>query len=351
MILEVDSSKFHKGYPQGSLFFVPKRRGAWYLFPVFLVLGLFVAPACSPTGAMEEPIILQGEAQGTTFCIRYWDEPTMSLMPETIADSIQSYLVAFNKVASAWDTGSTLSRWNRGLVVRDQNDRAWNRLLEEGQRIKELTNGWMDPEVGRFTSAWGFNGQEAVLGKGNPASDSACIKALKSSNKQVYDVNAYAQGLSVDGVANILKHFGVAHALVEIGGELYALGNRPDGTAFQVAVDAPTEVRGGEPITVVELKDRGMATSGNYRKYQVDPKTGTRYGHTLNPFTGWTARTDLLSATVLAPSSSEADGAATALMAMGLKRAKELVQKHPEWDVVLVYSNSAGEWEIYTTLK
>ncbi len=349
MILEDNFAQRKKGYPQGSLFFVFNlfRSG---LTQGVVLSGIAAAVSCTTAPKTEDPIVLQGEAQGTTFAITYWP---VSETPasERVADSIQLYLVAFNEVASAWDTGSVISRWNRGMDFDQDEPAEWNRLLQEGQRIKNLTNGWMDPEVGRFTSAWGFNGQKAVLGTGNPSADSARIRELMGLTKPCYDVNAFAQGLSVDGVAQILKHFGVAHALVEIGGELYALGGRPDGSDFQVAVDAPTEVRKGKPITVVGLKNRGMATSGNYRKFQVDPKSGMRYGHTLNPFTGWTARTDLLSATVLAPSSSEADGVATALMAMGLNQAKELVLKHPEWDVVLVYSNPSGAWEVYSTLE
>ena len=349
MILEGNFAQRKKGYPQGSLFFVSSLCNVG-LAPLVVLCGLLVTVGCTTAPKTGEPVVLQGEAQGTTFAITYWP---VSETPasERVADSIQRYLVAFNKVASAWDTSSVISRWNRGMVFRDGEPVEWNRLLQEGQRIKNLTNGWMDPQVGRFTTDWGFNGQKAVLGTGNPSADSARIRELMGLTKPIYDVNAYAQGRSVDGVAQILKHFGTAHALVEIGGELYALGGRPDGSNFQVAVDAPTEVRKGKPITVVGLKNRGMATSGNYRKFQVDPKSGMRYGHTLNPFTGWTARTDLLSATVLAPSSSEADGVATALMAMGLNKAKELVQKHPEWDVVLVYSNPSGVWEVYSTLE
>jgi thiamine biosynthesis lipoprotein ApbE len=140
---------------------------------------------CTAAQRTEEPVVLQGEAQGTTFAITYWP---VSETPasERVADSIQRYLLAFNKVASAWDTGSVISRWNRGVVFDDVEPAEWDRLLKEGQRIKDLTNGWMDPEVGCFTTAWGFNGQKAVLGTGNPSADSARIRELMGLTKPIY---------------------------------------------------------------------------------------------------------------------------------------------------------------------
>jgi thiamine biosynthesis lipoprotein len=216
-------------------------------------------------------------------------------------------------------------------------------------RLKTYTNGWMDPAVGKYTTAWGFNGAKAVLGQGSPQSDSAVIQSLRESSEPVYDVNAYAQGSSVDGVARLLKRNGVKHALVEIGGELYALGGKPDGRPFVVSVDYPAEERQEKPLEVVDLKDLGMATSGDYRSAKKDPVTGRRYGHTLNPFTGWTGQTDVLSATVFARTAAEADGVATALVAMGAEKAKKWLKAHPKCDALLVLSGANGTWTVYRT--
>jgi thiamine biosynthesis lipoprotein len=223
-------------------------------------------------------------------------------------------------------------------------------VLDEGLRLHALTDGWMDPSVGKYTEAWGFTGKSAILGLGNAKSDTLAMARLQQSRRVVYDVNAFAQGHSVDGVAQLLSQMGVKHALVELGGELFALGGKPDGLPFQVAVDAPQEERSTTPATQVPLESQGMATSGNYRKYRTDPTTGRKYGHTLNPFTGWTAQTDVLSATVLAPSASEADGVATALVAMGQSAAKKWAIKHPEVQVFLIYSDKKGNVQTFQTI-
>lgn len=349
MILEANSNRKEKGYPSGSLFFAPRRRFRFGAVLATLFLGA-AAIGCAPSEKEDDgSISFAGEAQGTTFSVLYWPESSTP-EAEVLADSVQRYLADFNRVASAWDSSSVLSRWNRGdAAVRAESPDAFLALLEEGMRLKTYTNGWMDPAVGKYTTAWGFNGAKAVLGQGSPQSDSAVIQSLRESSEPVYDVNAYAQGSSVDGIARLLKRNGVKHALVEIGGELYALGGKPDGRPFVVSVDYPAEERQEKPLEVVDLKDRGMATSGDYRSAKKDPVTGRRYGHTLNPFTGWTGQTDVLSATVFARTAAEADGVATALVAMGAGEAKKWLKAHPECDALLVMGSAEGSWTVYRT--
>lgn len=346
--LEVDCTPGKKGYPKGSLFFVPLRRFLQReTVALWILLG--VQSGCQPSPSGRESITLAGEAQGTTFRIVYWPEDSV-VSAEQLADSVQRYLADFNRVASAWDTASVLCRFNRAHDPQfNQAPESFQLIINEGVRLKAWTDGWLDPEVGKYTTAWGFNGAPAVLGQGSPQKDSVLIQQLREQTKPCYDVNAYAQGFSVDGVAQLLKRNGVRHALVEIGGELFALGGKPDGTPFSVAVDLPQEERSDKPLEVVGLVNRGMATSGDYRSARVDPTTGRQYGHTLNPFTGWTGRTDVVSATVFARSASEADGVATALVAMGSERAKKWLRTHPECDALLVIGKSDHSWTVYST--
>lgn len=335
MILEGNFAPRKKGYPWGSLFFA--------------VTALAVA--CSPSSPTPDaPYVLTGEAQGTTFNITYWPESNTP-NTDTVSARVRRYLEFYNRAVSLWDPQSELSLWNAGQWDAQRSFSPLAKaVLAEGQRLRLLTNGWMDPAVGKYTEAWGFTGKDAILGLGNSKSDSLKMTLLQQSSTVVYDVNAFAQGHSVDGVAQLLRQMGVEHALVELGGELYALGGKPNGSPFQVAVDAPQEERSKTPVTQVPLETRGMATSGNYRKYRTDPNTGMKYGHTLNPFTGWTAQTNVLSATVLAPSASEADGVATALVAMGQSAAKKWATSHPEIYVFLIYSDQKGNVKTFQTI-
>jgi thiamine biosynthesis lipoprotein len=93
-----------------------------------------------------------------------------------------------------------------------------------------------------------------------------------------------------------------------------------------------------------------MATSGNYRKFYIDNKTGKKYVHTLNPKTGYPTQSNLLSASVIAKNCTLADGYATAFMAMGYKKSKVFLDKHPELQAFLVYSDEQGKVKTYHTI-
>src|SRR5690606_26114608 len=127
-------------------------------------------------------------------------------------------------------------------------------------------------------------------------------------------------GYSVDIVTDFLQSKGIQNAIVEIGGELFALGNNTiDSKDWVVGIDNPlqsTEER--ELITTVKLKNLGMPTSGNYRKVQIDSITGEKFMHNINPKTGDTLESNVVSTTVLAPNCIMADGYATAFMVMDL---------------------------------
>ncbi len=321
------------------------RRTAALFFGAY---ALWMLQACGHTN--EGSIELVGEAQGTTFSILYWpSEETPEA--DSVAKNVQRLLQTYNEAVSLWDPTSDLSRLNKGeSMAQEDLSPLTIQTLAEGERLKNVTQGWMDPSVGKFTRAWGFLQNAPQLGQGFPQKDSLRIDSLWHSPVVVLDVNAFAQGLSVDLVVEQLVRWGVKHALVEIGGEVRALGSKPDGSPFLLGIDAPTKERKATPQKIIPLEDRAMATSGNYRKFTTDPRTGKRYGHTVNPFTGWTATTDLVSVTVLASTASEADGVATACMAMGLQKTKEMLKEHPEWNVYLLFGSEKEGWSEYSTL-
>ena len=162
---------------------------------------------------------------------------------------------------------------------------------------------------------------------------------------------SFSQGHSVDVVLDYLKARGATAAFVEIGGEVRTFGQKPDGTSFRVGIEQPQEAKGKELMETVELQERALATSGNYRNYKTDPATGAHYGHTLDAKTGWPIQTDVLSATMMGPSCALADGMATAAMAMGLERTRKWLQAHPEWDAILIYGSEKEGLSVWSTLK
>ena len=131
------------------------------------------------------------------------------------------------------------------------------------------------------------------------------------------DFNAIAQGTSVDLIAMLLEEKGLLNYLIEVGGELKAKGINADGNVWRVGIDKPSEEIDFQNRFqfILDLKDKALATSGNYRKFYV--RDGVKYAHTINPKTGFPSQNRLLSVTVVTSDCSLADAYATAFMAMG----------------------------------
>jgi FAD:protein FMN transferase len=163
------------------------------------------------------------------------------------------------------------------------------------------------------------------------------------------DFNAIAQGYSVDVISRFFDKLGLKNYLIEIGGEVRAKGTK-NGARWRIGIDRPEEnnFSPGEDLqAIIHISDESLATSGNYRKFYE--KDGIKYSHTIDPETGYPARNNLLSATIIAPDCATADGIATACMVMGLARARELIEKNTSFLAFFVYSDEKGNFRTWTS--
>jgi len=121
---------------------------------------------------------------------------------------------------------------------------------------------------------------------------------------------------------------------------------------WKIGIDRPSDnnvIPGSELQAIIKLKDRSLATSGNYRKFFVE--NGVKYSHTIDPVTGYPVKNQLLSATILASDCATADGVATACMVMGKDKTIEFLGLHPEFEGFLVFSDDSGEFQTWTSEK
>ena len=152
----------------------------------------------------------------------------------------------------------------------------------------------------------------------------------------------------MDLIAILLEEKGILNYLIEVGGELKAKGINADGNVWRVGIDKPSEeIDFKERFQfILDLEDKALATSGNYRKFYI--KNGVKYAHTINPKTGFPAQNRLLSVTVVTNECSLADAYATAFMAMGLKKTKQIIKTlDDDLEIYIVYSDKNGDWKIY----
>lgn len=301
---------------------------------------------------------IQGEAQGSTYSIKY-----ISTEEKVTKNQIDSLLTVFDLSLSTYRPDSKISKINSGdstVVVDD----FFTETFQLSNQIYKETNGLFDPTIGVLVNAYGFGPNKKQENLSQKQVDSLLqfvgfdkIALLpnktisKKHNQTFIDFNAIAQGYSVDVVVNYLKSKGIENAIVEIGGELFALGkNTIENKNWVVGIDNPLQKPEERTlIAKVKLENLGMATSGNYRKVTIDEKTGEKFVHIINPKTGLSQKNNVLSATVLSKSSGLSDGYATAFMLMSLAESKAFLQKHSELYVMLLYADENNKMQQFLT--
>ncbi len=297
-----------------------------------------------------------GFAQGTTYSVVFENSQRINLTD--LRTEVEKILRDFDMSLSLYQDSSVLSRINRNESVRP--DSYFIEALSFSKKISAITGGAFDLTVGPLVKAWGF-GPDASRNFTESMRDSLLSLVgmdkveirdgilFKSDPRINLDFNAIAQGYSVDVICRYFDSVGMKRYLVEIGGEVRVRGDKR-GVLWRIGIDRPVDnnMSPGEDLqAIISLKDRALATSGNYRKFYVE--NGIKYSHTIDPKTGYPARNQLLSATILAGDCATADAVATACMVMGKEKAVDFLNLHNEFDAYLIYSDDQGSFRTWAT--
>jgi FAD:protein FMN transferase len=317
------------------------------------LLLVAVAFFYSCTTPKSEYVKISGFAQGTTYNITYENSTN-----EYYAQAIDSILKAFDKSLSSYDSTSIISRINNNDATVEADD--WFvEVFKKSAEVNVISDGAFDITVGPVARAWGF-GDGPVAKHDSAYIDSLLqyvgMEKVKLEGRKVIkkypgvkiDVNAIAQGYSVDVVCDFFKSKGIKNYLVEIGGEVRGKGTNAKDIFWRIGIDKPSDgnmMPGNELQAIIEINNKSLATSGNYRKFFVED--GVKYSHTIDPKTGFPARNTLLSATVVCDDAMTADAYATAFMVLGVDKSMELLPKLKGIDVYFVYSNAQGDYVVF----
>ena len=321
-----------------------------------VLLTIIALSACSDR--KPKAIYNQGHAFGTTYFIQYYSSEDQNLKP-----GVDSVIAAINQSVSTYIPDSDISRINRGdttVVV----DEYFKEAYLISARLHEETEGYFDPTVGVLRNAYGFGEVKPMERIDSLVLDSLMKyvgfnKVRITEDNRVYkefpqiyfDFNAVAKGSGLDHIGDYLESKGITDYLIELGGEILSKGeNITKGKPWVVGIETPdSDLDNRSYEATVQLKNEGLAASGNYRKFRVDSITGIKYVHTINPLTGSAEKSDVTSATVIAPTCGEADAYATAFMAMGFERSVALLNNLPGVDAYLTYTDENGEDKVYIT--
>jgi len=296
----------------------------------------------------------EGFTQGTYYKIKYGPGSF------DYENDIKQLLVDFSSSLSTYDTTSLISRINQNdttAIVDDFFRTVFNKSVE----VNRASYGVFDITVAPVVNLWGFGftGDQPDF---DPKKIDSLMQYVGMSKVRIegdrvvkdlpgvmLDVNAIAKGYSVDVVAGFLKAKGYKNYLVDIGGECVAQGVNESGKVWRVGIEKPVDgTYYGEALqAIVRLKNRALATSGNYRRFiEID---GVKYAHTIDVKTGYPVRHNLLSATIVADDCITADAWATACMASGLEKSITLLKHHPEFGALLIYADENGDYKTYVT--
>ena len=287
---------------------------------------------------------------GTSYNITYQCAEDHKADIEKALNEVDASLSPFN------DT-SVITHVNRNEDV--ALDKLFLDVFRLAQKINGDTDGAFDITVAPLVNAWGFgfkngvNPDEKVIDSLRQVVGFQKIrlendKIVKADSRVMLDCSAIAKGYGVDVVANLLRGFGVKNFMVEIGGEVVTSGVNPDRLPWRIGVTKPTDDSlsiNNELQTVINVTDKAMATSGNYRNFYY--KGGRKYAHTIDPKTGYPVQHSILSATVITDDCATADAYATSFMVLGMEKAKKVLERHPEMMAYFIYSDDKGQNNVW----
>jgi FAD:protein FMN transferase len=323
------------------------------ILPVILIFLVFIVWAIRKNTANEERVSFNGQTMGTYYNIIY-------LHPDgtVYKKEVDSLLIVWNNSLSTYIRDSEISRFNRSGELYFESSYFYP-VLQKSREIFDASGGAFDPTIMPLVNAWGFGPEK------NGMPDSSDVKELlklvdfnliefdsihawKKKEGVQLDFSAIAKGFGVDVVGNFLHGKGISNYLVDIGGEITCKGINDRGTPWTTGIEDPqVEFSERKVMAVIEVSDKAIATSGNYRNFYV--ANGQKFAHTISPFTGYPVQHSLLSATVVADDCMTADGFATAFMVLGVDPSIRILNDHPELEVYLIFSDENGNLQIYMT--
>lgn len=313
-------------------------------------------------------VSISGKTMGTTYNIVFKDLDGQVSRHQAAVDSI---LVAFNEEVSTYIPTSIISRVNQDTTLQIEiaqlsdagtlqvNDFRAN--FDLAKRLYADTDGYMDATIMPLVNYWGFGYTEKrAVGQVDSIHIDAMLQLVgmdkvslkddiiyKSNPNITFDFSAFAKGYGVDLIGKYFESQDVVDYLVEIGGETLGRGLNKTAEPWKVGINTPkADASINDFQVIVQLDELAVATSGNYRIF-YENEAGDRYAHIINPRTGFSETSNLLSASVFAADCATADAYATAFMVMGLEAAMEKVEQEEGLEACLIYINEKEDLEVF----
>ena len=299
----------------------------------------------SCTNNLNRETVIRGYIYGTTYNILYFSEDELQLKVK-----IDSLFNVIDMSMSTYNSNSLISKINNNKEVK--LDDHFKFVFNTSKKIYQQTNGDFDPSIGPLVNSLDFGPKTNNISVDSLMSLVGLDKFKIVENRLLrpknsfLDFNAIAKGYSVDVISAFLTNSKVANFLVEVGGEIRSSGmNLGSNRNWKVGLDTPRfDGVQKEIYKAFNLQDKSMATSGVYRKFKTD-SLGNKYAHIIDPKTGYSSRTNILSVTVISDNCIDADAYATALHLMTLDEINLFVEKHNTISVFVIYEDDNNKMQ------
>ena len=287
---------------------------------------------------------------GTTYSVIYQYD-------EDLQDEIEKELRKVDDEFSMFNSQSVVAQINRGEKPKLSDN--FKDVFKLARQVSDDTHGAFDITVAPLVNAWGFGFKHEQMPTKQQVDSLMQLIGMQyvelkddiitmKKKGMMLDFSAIAKGYGVDVIARLLEHHGIKDFMVEIGGEITTSGINPERVPWKIGVNKPNEDalnESHELQTILNVTDKSMATSGNYRNFYI--KGGKKYAHTIDPKTGYPVQHTLLSATVLTDRCAKADAYATSFMVLGMEGAKQILKSHKDLMAYLIYTNNKGNLAVW----
>lgn len=300
----------------------------------------------------SQPIKRSSFLLDTIVTVQVYDSQDESILDEAI-DIIKKYELIF----SPTNENSELYKLNHRLLTHDELRHTISNeladILSHGIRYGDLSNGSFDITIAPILYLWDFKAEDPVLSDQNSLNKAIPLVDYKNisleSNTLIFkneamgiDLGGIAKGYIADRIKDYLLDQGVKSAMINLGGNVLCVGNKPDGSPFKVGIQMPYADR-NETIAAMEISDMSVVSSGIYERFiEVD---GIPYHHILNPKTGFPVNNNLISVSIISPYSVDGDGLSTTTFALGLEKGIELIESLPDTYAIFI----TDDYELHYT--
>lgn len=309
---------------------------------IFMLTAILLSGCASNKSSTDQakPIKTTEFVLGTIVDIIVYDEKDVKAVNKvfTRLRDIES-LMTINKEES--ELQSLNNSGELGVTLSDDT----LTVLKRAVYYAEISNGLFDPTIGPLIKIWNIGSDNARVpleDEINQALNLIDYRDIKFDDNNVVslskpgmivDLGSIAKGYAADEAVSLLKDNGVTKAIVNLGGNIYALGNKSDGVPWKIGIQDPNNDR-GEYLGSVNIANQTVVTSGIYERFFE--QDGIRYHHILNPKTGYPMDNELASVTIVSDSSIDADALSTTLFVLGYEKGMKLVETIPNSDAVFV---------------